>query len=124
MNGNPHAGLHRPGLRTPGRDAFSRALITHYLLLYYRKRMIDPWFFAALCLGLLAAGALVRVVRIPVLYDRLIAATVTITIAAVAGLSLSIALGNLLVLDATIIIALLGYAVIIASGNLAKEAGT
>jgi multisubunit Na+/H+ antiporter MnhF subunit len=86
--------------------------------------MIDPWFFAALCLGLLAAGALVRVVRIPVLYDRLIAATVTITIAAVAGLSLSIALGNLMVLDATIIIALLSYAAVIASGSISPEAGS
>jgi len=85
--------------------------------------MIDPWFFAAFCLGILVAGALVRVVRIPVLYDRLIAATVTITIAAASGLSLSISLGSLQVLDATIIIALLGYAIIIASGSLAPEAG-
>jgi len=85
--------------------------------------MIDPWFFSAFCLGLLAAGALVRVVRIPVVYDRIIAAAVMITIGAVAGLVLSIALGNLLVLDATIILALLGYAAVIASGTLAAEAG-
>jgi multisubunit Na+/H+ antiporter MnhF subunit len=84
--------------------------------------MIDPWFFAVFCLGLLAACALVRVVRIPVLYDRLVAAAVTVTIAAVAGLVLSIALGNLLVLDVTIILALLGYAVVIASGSFAQEA--
>jgi multisubunit Na+/H+ antiporter MnhF subunit len=85
--------------------------------------MIDPWFFAAFCLGLLAAGALVRVIRIPVLYDRLIAAAVTITIAAAAGLALSIALGSLMVLDITIILALLAYAAVITSGSLAKEAG-
>ncbi len=85
--------------------------------------MIDPWFFAAFCLGLLAACALVRVVRIPVLYDRIVAAAVTITIAAVTGLVLSIALGNILVLDVTIILALLGYAAVIASGTSAKEAG-
>jgi multisubunit Na+/H+ antiporter MnhF subunit len=86
--------------------------------------MIDPWFFAALCLLLLAAGALVRVVRIPVLYDRLVAATVTITLAAMTGLVLSIALGEILVLDITIILALLCYAALIASGTLAKEAGS
>lgn len=84
--------------------------------------MIDPWFFTAFCLVLLAACALVRVVRIPVLYDRIVAAAVTIAIAAVAGLVLSIALGDILVLDVTIILALLGYAAIIASGASAKEA--
>jgi multisubunit Na+/H+ antiporter MnhF subunit len=84
--------------------------------------MIDPWFFAAFCLFLLAACALVRVVRIPVLYDRLVAATVTITIAAAGGLVMSIGFGNLLVLDTTIVLALLGYAVVIASGSLAPEA--
>lgn len=84
--------------------------------------MIDPWFFAAFCLVLLAACALVRVIRIPVIYDRIVAAAVTITIAAIAGLVLSIALGNILVLDVTIILSLLGYAAIIASGSSAKEA--
>jgi multisubunit Na+/H+ antiporter MnhF subunit len=84
--------------------------------------MIDPWFFAAFCLGLLAACALVRVVRIPVLYDRLIAAAVTVTLAAGAGLVLSIGTGDILVLDLTIILALLGYAVVIASGSFAQEA--
>ena len=84
--------------------------------------MIYPWFFAAFCLLLLAACALVRVVRIPVHYDRLVAAAVTVTIAAVAGLVLSIALGSILVLDIIIILALSGYAVIIASGTYAKEA--
>ncbi|MCK9581358.1 MAG: hypothetical protein M0Q92_13045 [Methanoregula sp.] len=84
--------------------------------------MIDPWFFAAICLGLLAACALVRVVRIPVLYDRLVAAAVTVTLLAVTGLVLSIALGNIFVLDVTIIIVLFGYAVVVASGIHAKEA--
>jgi multisubunit Na+/H+ antiporter MnhF subunit len=84
--------------------------------------MIDPWFFAALCLGLLALCALVRVVRIPVLYDRLVAAAVTITLAALAGLVLAIGLGSIQVLDIAIIIALLGYAVIIASGSRGEAA--
>jgi multisubunit Na+/H+ antiporter MnhF subunit len=85
--------------------------------------MIDPWFVTALCLLLIAACALVRVIRIPVLYDRLVAATVFITIAAGAGLTVSIGFGNTLILDAVIIFALLGYGAVIASGSLAKEAG-
>lgn len=85
--------------------------------------MIDPWFLAALCLLLLTAGALIRVVRIPVLYDRIVAATVTITIAAAAGLVLSIAFGSILILDVTIIIALLGFAAVIASGTFSPEVG-
>ena len=83
--------------------------------------MIDPWFFTAFCLALLAACALVRVLRIPVVYDRIVAATVTITIGAAAGLVLSIGSGSILLLDIVIILALLGYGVTIASGAMAKE---
>jgi multisubunit Na+/H+ antiporter MnhF subunit len=83
--------------------------------------MIDTWFFAALCLCLIAAGALVRVVRIPMLYDRIVAATAGITIAGAAGLTLSISMGNILVLDATIILALLGFAAVIATCSLSGE---
>ena len=79
--------------------------------------MIDPWLSAALLLGLFSACALIRVIRIPVLYDRLLAATVMVTVAAAAGLVLSIGSGNLLILDAAIVIALIGYAAIIASGS-------
>ncbi len=84
--------------------------------------MIDPWFFAAFCLLLVAACALVRVIRIPVLYDRLVAATVFVTVAAAAGLAASIGLGSTTALDIVIILALLGYAAIMASGTLAQEA--
>ncbi len=92
---------------------FSTVLQTH---------MIDPWFFAAFLLGLLAACALIRVVRIPVLFDRIVAAAVTLTVTAAAGLVLSIALGTILILDLTIVIVVLGYAAIIASGTFAPEA--
>jgi multisubunit Na+/H+ antiporter MnhF subunit len=83
--------------------------------------MIDTWFFAALCLCLIAAGALVRVVRIPMQYDRIVAATACITIAGGAGLALSISLGNILILDVTIILALLGFATVIASCSFSPE---
>lgn len=83
--------------------------------------MIDPWFFTAFCLGLLAACALVRVIRIPVIYDRIVAATVTITIGAGTGLLISIAAGSLLVLDIVVVLTLVAYAAVIASGAMAEE---
>ena len=84
--------------------------------------MIDPWFFTAFCLALLAACALVRVLRIPVVYDRIVAATVTITIGAAAGLVVSIGSGSILLLDIVIILAVIGYGITIASGAMAPEA--
>ena len=83
--------------------------------------MIDTWFFAALCLFLIAAGALVRVIRIPTRYDRIVAATAGITIAGAAGLTLSISQGNIQGLDATIILALLCYSAVIVSCTRSGE---
>jgi multisubunit Na+/H+ antiporter MnhF subunit len=82
--------------------------------------MIDTWLAAVLCLALLVSGALFRVNRSRTWYDRLVAAVVAITLAAGAGLFLSITLGNLLVLDVTIIAALTAYIILIA---LAKFPG-
>jgi multisubunit Na+/H+ antiporter MnhF subunit len=82
--------------------------------------MIDTWLLAAFCLSLLMLGALVRVVRIKNRNDRHLAAMVAITIGSSAGLTLSVALGTVLILDLTIILALLGFAGIIA---LAKFSG-
>jgi multisubunit Na+/H+ antiporter MnhF subunit len=79
--------------------------------------MIDPWLFTAVCLGLLSACALVRVIRIPVLYDRLVAATVTVMLATGTGVMLGIGLGNILVVDGAVVLALLGFASIIAYGS-------
>lgn len=79
--------------------------------------MIDPWLFTAFCLGLLSACAFVRVIRIPALYDRLIAAAVMVTLAAGTGVVLGIGLGSVMVLDVTIILVLLGFATIVAIGS-------
>lgn len=79
--------------------------------------MIDAWLLTAVCLGLLSACALVRVIRIPVLYDRLVAATVTVVLAVGTGVVLGIGLGSILVVDVAIILALLGFASIIAYGS-------
>ena len=82
--------------------------------------MIDTWLFAAFCLSFLAAGACYRVFRAGTRHDRFLAAMVAVTIGSSAGLALSIATGTLLVLDATIILALLCFACLIA---LAKFPG-
>jgi len=85
--------------------------------------MIDTWLFAALCISFLALCALLRVIPGPERNDRLVAFTAGITLAAAAALVLSIAQGNLIILDAAIVIALLifaatiGYAKFCGSGT-------
>jgi multisubunit Na+/H+ antiporter MnhF subunit len=83
--------------------------------------MIDTWFFAAFCLILIVLAAVVRMVRISMLYDRFLAAALAVTVACMAGLFLSIGLGNLQVLDITIILALLAYAAVIGFGMSCSE---
>jgi multisubunit Na+/H+ antiporter MnhF subunit len=77
--------------------------------------MIDTWLLATLCLLLLTAGALVRVLWTKTRYDRYVAALVAVTVASAAGLCLSIALGALFILDVTVILALIFFAAILAA---------
>lgn len=77
--------------------------------------MIDTWLLATLCLLVLTAGALTRVVWTKTPYDRYVAALVAVTAAGGAGLCLSIALGSLLALDLTVLLALVCFAVILAA---------
>ena len=72
--------------------------------------MIDTWLFAALCFGFLALCALLRVIPGPERSDRIVSFTAAITLFAAAALVLSIALGNLIILDAAIIIVLILFA--------------
>jgi multisubunit Na+/H+ antiporter MnhF subunit len=72
--------------------------------------MIDTWFFAALCFIFLALCALLRVIPGPERNDRIVSFTAAITMAAAAALVLSIASGNLIILDAAIIVVLLLFA--------------
>ena len=85
--------------------------------------MIDTWLLAAVCLALLMLGALVRVIRIKNRHDRHLAAMVAITIGSAAGLTLSIALGMLLVLDITIVLVLLSFAAVIGFAHASGGAG-
>ena len=75
--------------------------------------MIDTWLFAALCFGFLALCALLRVIPGPELSDRDVSFTAAITLFAASALVLCIALGNLFILDAAIIIVLILFAGII-----------
>ena len=76
--------------------------------------MIDTWLFAALCLGLLALCALLRVIPGPERNDRIVSLTAALTLCAAAALVLSIGLGNFFILDAAIITVLILFAGIIA----------
>lgn len=72
--------------------------------------MTDTWFFAALCFGFLTLCALLRVIPGPEKNDRVVSLTAAITLAAAAAPVLSIASGNLFILDVMIIVVLLFFA--------------
>ena len=72
--------------------------------------MIDTWLFAALCFGVLALCALLRVIPGPERNDRIVALSAAITLAAAAALVLSIASGDLFILDGAIVVVLLIFA--------------
>lgn len=76
--------------------------------------MIDTWLLAVFFLALLTLGALVRVVRIKSRYDRLVAAIVALLLASMIGLLLSIAWGTLFVLNITIVLVLICFAILVA----------
>lgn len=77
--------------------------------------MIDTWLFAAICFGFLALCALLRVIPGPERNDRIVSFTAAVTLGSAAALLYTIATGNLLVLDAAIVIALILFAGIFAS---------
>lgn len=85
--------------------------------------MIDTWLFAALLFGFLALCAVLRVIPGPTLTDRLIAGTAAITLAAAAALALSIAWGDLIILNSAIVLALLCFAIVFAIPHLSKAEG-
>nr|WP_320160590.1 hypothetical protein [uncultured Methanoregula sp.] len=82
--------------------------------------MIDTWLLAAFFLALLTLGALIRVIRIRSRFDRFVAAMVAIPLAGATGLLLSIALGNLFVLNITIILVLVCFAGLVAKVHVSR----
>ena len=75
--------------------------------------MIDSWLFAALCLIFLSICAILMIIPGPTRDDRLVAVNTAVTITAGAAIALSISLGNLFVLDVSIVLIALCYAAII-----------
>jgi hypothetical protein len=79
--------------------------------------MIDTWLLASACLALLMLGALFRTIRTKSRNDRYLAALVAITTGSAAGLAISISIGTLLVLDITIVAALICFAILAAAAQ-------
>ena len=75
--------------------------------------MIDTWLFTALVLGILALFVILRSIPARTPDDRLVAGTVAITLVAMTALTLSIAYGTLIILDLVIVIALIGFIIML-----------
>lgn len=75
--------------------------------------MIDTWLFTALVLGVLALCVILRSAPVRPPDDRLVSGTVAVTLVAMTAVALSIAYGTLMILDLAIVIALIGFAIMI-----------
>jgi multisubunit Na+/H+ antiporter MnhF subunit len=84
-------------------DSFTKVLVS----------MIDTWLFTALVLGLLALFVILRSIPVRSPDDRLVAGTVAVTLVAMTALTLSIAYGTLVILDLVIVLALIGFAIML-----------
>ena len=74
--------------------------------------MIDTWLFAALIVGVLALGVILRGVPAKSRDDRLVAGTVTVIHVSIASLLLSIALGMVIIIDVVIVLAICTFGVL------------
>ena len=79
--------------------------------------MIDTWLFTALVVGILALCVILRGVPAKSRDDRLVAGTVAVILVSMAALTLSIALGTLLILSLAILFGICGFGVMIWSGK-------
>jgi multisubunit Na+/H+ antiporter MnhF subunit len=79
--------------------------------------MIDTWLFTALVLGVFALCVILRGIRTVSQDDRLVAGTVAVILVSMAALTLSIALGMFIILDAIIVLNIIGFGVMIWTGK-------
>jgi multisubunit Na+/H+ antiporter MnhF subunit len=84
-------------------DSFTKVLVS----------MIDTWLFTALVLGILALFVILRSIPARTPDDRLVAGTVAITLVAMTALTLSIAYGTLIILDLVIVLAMIGFIIML-----------
>jgi hypothetical protein len=79
--------------------------------------MIDTWLFTALVLGILALCVILRGIRTLSQNDRLVAGTVAVILVSMAALTISIAFGMLVMVDAIIVACIIGFGVMIWTGK-------
>jgi multisubunit Na+/H+ antiporter MnhF subunit len=79
--------------------------------------MIDTWLFTALILMILTLCVILRATRPASPDDRLVAGTVAVILVSMTGLTLSIGLGMVLILDLAIVFAIIGFGVMIWTGK-------
>ena len=84
-------------------DSFTKVLVS----------MIDTWLFTALVLGILALFVILRSIPVRTPDDRLVAVTVAVTLVAMTALTLSIAYGTLIILDLVIVLAMIGFIIML-----------
>ena len=75
--------------------------------------MIDTWLFTALVLGVLALCVILRGIPAKLPDDRLVAGTVAVILVSMAALTLSIALGMLIILDLAIVFGVCSFGMMI-----------
>jgi multisubunit Na+/H+ antiporter MnhF subunit len=88
-------------------DSFTKVLVS----------MIDTWLFTALVLGVLALFVILRSIPVRSPDDRLVAGTVAVTLVAMTALTLSIAYGTLIIIDLVIVVALIGFIIMLWTAN-------
>lgn len=79
--------------------------------------MIDTWLFAALALGVITLCVFLRGIPARSPDDRLAAGSVAVTLVSMAVLSLSIAIGMLIILDAAILLSVCCFVFMIWQAN-------
>ena len=82
--------------------------------------MIDTWVLASVCMFLLALFALLRTIPGPTRFDRLVAVNAAITIAVAGALCLTIALGDIGILDMAIGAGVLCFAGVYATAHATR----
>jgi hypothetical protein len=79
--------------------------------------MIDTWLFTALVLGILTLCVILRGIRTVSQDDRLVAGTVAVILVSMAALTISISFGMLIIIDAIIVVCIIGFGVMIWTGK-------
>jgi multisubunit Na+/H+ antiporter MnhF subunit len=83
--------------------------------------MIDTWLFAAICLTFILLVAVLRIIPGPTRFDRISAVNAAVTLMTGVALALCVAWGDIVILEASIIISVVCYTITI---GIARSAGS